>query len=131
MSLDVAYCIVPWYQVWCECNSLRHMTISSFFVTFDLLLWPSSSFKVTFILISRCTLCSCILVPSMKFLGSIEFEIWTIVLRKLKWRHNDVITHSNFMKFKTNRPRVYLSDLLNFILIKHKRAEIQGTEVNR
>ena len=26
MSSDVAYCIVPWYQV-CECNSLRDMTI--------------------------------------------------------------------------------------------------------
>ena len=34
MSLNVAYCIVPWYLV-CECNSLQDMTIYSFFVTFD------------------------------------------------------------------------------------------------
>ena len=31
----------------------------------------------------------------------------------------------------TNRPRVYLSDIPNFVLIKHKRVEIQGREVNR
>ena len=30
-----------------------------------------------------------------------------------------------------NRPRVYLSDIPNFILIVHKRAEIQSREVNR
>ena len=53
-----------------------------------------------FTLISRCTLCSCILVPCMKFVGSIEFEIWTTVCWKLKWRHNDVITPSNHFKFK-------------------------------
>ena len=68
-------------------------------------LWPS---PVTFSLChghfhsSRCALCSCTLVPSIKFSGSIEFEIWTIVCRKLKWRHNDVITHSNLIKFKHN-----------------------------
>ena len=26
-------------------------------------------------------------VPKMKFVGSVEFEIWTLVWRKLKWRH--------------------------------------------
>ena len=31
----------------------------------------------------------------------------------------------------TNQPRVYLSDLPNFILIKHKRTKIQSREVNR
>ena len=65
MSLDVAYCIVPWYQVRydvCECNCMRDMTINSFLVTFDLHLWPSVYFKVTFTLISRCTLCSCTFV---------------------------------------------------------------------
>ena len=30
-----------------------------------------------------------------------------------------------------NRPRVYQSDISNFILIKHKRTEIQSREVNR
>ena len=33
--------------------------------------------------------------------------------------------------WNTIRPRVYLSDIPNFILIKHKRAEIQGREINR
>ena len=85
----------------CECNSLlRDMTISSFFLIFDLRLWPSSSVKVTFIFIIKLMLDCCVLVPSMKFVGSIEFEIWTIVWRKLKWRHYDVITFSIFMKFK-------------------------------
>ena len=36
----------------------------------------------------------------MKFVCSIEFEMWTIIWRKLKWRHNDVITHSIFIKLK-------------------------------
>ena len=48
MSLIVLY-LGTKYDV-CECKSLRHMTISSFFVTFDLRLWPSSSVKVTSIL---------------------------------------------------------------------------------
>ena len=81
------YCtLVPCRYDVCECNSLRHMTISSFFVTFTLRLWPSSSVKVTFIFIIRWTLYCCVLVPSAKFVGSIEFEIisWTIVWRKIK-----------------------------------------------
>ena len=44
------------YEV-CESNSLRDINISSFFVTFDLHLWPSSSVKVTFTLIIRWTSC--------------------------------------------------------------------------
>ena len=53
------YCaLVPVCDV-CETNSLRYLAISSFFVTFDLHLWPSAYVKVTFTLISRCTLCSC------------------------------------------------------------------------
>ena len=102
MSLDVTYCVVPWYQVWCLWvqYSFRNMTISSIFDTFDLHLWPSSSVKVTFIFIIWWTLCCCVLVPNKKLVGSTEFEIWANVWRKLKWRHNDVINHSNFMKFK-------------------------------
>ena len=68
------------------------------FVTFDLYLWPLASVKVTFTIISTCTFW-CILVPRMMFVGSIEFEIWTNVWRKLKWCHNDVITHLIFIKF--------------------------------
>ena len=97
MSLEVAYCIVPWYPIWCLWARYDHHLIFCY-------LWPS---PVTFSiimssksLIIRCTLYHCTLVPSMKFVGSIEYEIWTIVCRKLKWRHNDVIIHSNFMKFK-------------------------------
>ena len=46
------------------------------------------------------------------------FEIWTFVWRKLKWRHHNVIIHSNFMKF-------------HFYLIRHKRAEIYSRGVHR
>ena len=126
MSLIVLY-LDTRYGV-CECNSLRHMTISSFFVTFDLRLWPSSSVKATFIFIIRWTLCCCVLVPSTKFVDSIEFEIWTIVWRKHNWRHNDVISHSIFIYLHPNRPKVYLCNKQNFILIEHKRAEIQSIE---
>ena len=82
------------YDVY-ECDSLRNMTINSFFVTFD-----HAYVKVTFTSISRCTLCSCTLVPSMKFVGSIEIDIWTIVCRKLKGHYNDVIALSNLIKLK-------------------------------
>ena len=62
----------------------------------------------------------------MKFVGLAEFEIWTIVWRKVKWRHNFIfIKNSN-----TKLPRAYLSDIQHFISIGNKRAEIQGREVN-
>ena len=103
MSLDVAYCIVPWYQVLGMMsdgfNTLRNITICLFHVTFDLHLWPFAFVKVTCTLIITCILCCWMSVPKMKFVGSIEFKTWTFVWRKLKWRHNDVITHSIFMKF--------------------------------
>ena len=96
MSLIVLY-LGTRYDV-CECNSLRHMTISSFFVSFDLRLWPLSSVKVTSIFIIRWTLYCCVLVPNKKCVGSIEFDIWTIVWRKLKWRHNYVISIYKYRK---------------------------------
>ena len=37
-----------------------------------------------------------------------------------------ILSNSN-----TNLPRAYLSNKLNFILIEHKRTEIQSREVNR
>ena len=37
-----------------------------------------------------------------------------------------ILSNSN-----TNLPRAYLSDTLNFILIRHKKAEIQSREINR
>ena len=53
-----------------------------------------------------------------------------IVYRKL----NDVTMRSSpipiLSKSSTNLPRAYLSDKMNFILIGHKRAEIQSREVN-
>ena len=94
------YCTLVLGMMYVSVISLRDMTISSFFMTFDLRLWPSSSVKVTFIFIIRWTLCCCVLVPCTKFVGSIKFEIWIIVCRKLKWRQNDVVTYSIFMKFK-------------------------------
>ena len=116
----------------CMSVKVRHMAISSFFVTFDPRLWPSSSVMVTFIFIIWWTLYCCVLVPSTKFVGSIEFEIWTIVWRKLKWRHYMTSSPISILwNLNTNQPRVYLSDVLNFILIKHKISEIQSREVNR
>ena len=37
-----------------------------------------------------------------------------------------ILSNSN-----TNVPRAYLSDKMNFIVIGHKRVEIQSREVNR
>ena len=117
MSLIVLY-LGTKYDV-CECNSLRHMTISSFFVTFDPRLWPSSSVKVTFIFIIWWTLYCCVLVPSTKFVGSIEFEIYGQLFGE---NLNDVTMTSSpihfLWNFNTTRPRVYLSDIPNFILIE-------------
>ena len=91
------YCaMVPGNDV-CECNSFRDMTINSFFVTFDLQLWPLAYVKVTFKLISRCTLFSCTLVPSIKFVCSIEFEIWTILWKKKNF--NEVTITSLVFRF--------------------------------
>ena len=58
----------------CESNCLPDMTISSFLLILDLHLWPGASVKVTFILILS-AFCCCILVPSMKLIGSKEFEL--------------------------------------------------------
>ena len=90
----------------CECKSLWDMTITSFFITSDLHLWPSASVKVFFTLIIWCNLCYWhIGIPSLKFVGSIEFEIWTIIWRKLKWSHNDIIICSILMKSKHKSSR--------------------------
>ena len=63
MSL-IVLCLGTRYNVY-ECNSLRDMTINSFFVTFDLRLWPWAYVKVTFTSISRCTLCSWMFVSKL------------------------------------------------------------------
>ena len=102
-----------------------------FYVTFDLHLWPSSSVKVTFTLIIRCILCCWMFVPKMKFVGSVEFEIWTFVLWKPKWRHYDVITISfNEIHIRICK-KTYVRAIQNFSLIKLKNAEIYSREVNR
>ena len=48
---------------------------------------------------------------------------------------NDVTLTSSPIRFLSNlytsRPRVYLSDIADFILIEHKRAEVYSKEVNR
>ena len=108
----------------CEKRPLVH-----FFVLFDLRLWPSSSVKVTFIFIIRWTLCWCVLVPITKLVGSIEIYIWTIVLRKRKYRHNDVITDSIFMKFKHKSTKCISKRHTEFHF--DRRAEIKSREVNR
>ena len=91
MSLIVLY-LGTRYDV-CECNSLRHMTICSFLwhLIFACDLHCLSRSLSSLLLNERYINCF-VFVPSTKFVGSIEFEIWTIVWRKLKWRHYDVIT---------------------------------------
>ena len=84
-------------------------------------LWPSSFVKVTFILIIRWTLCCWVLLPSTKLLVSIEFEIWTIVWRKLKWCHNDVITDLIFMKFKNKLTKGISKRNTELHFDRHKR----------
>ena len=66
-------------------NTLQDITICFFYVICTLII--------------RFILCS-MFVPKMKFVGSVEFEIWTFVWRKLKWRHFDFLTNLIFMKFK-------------------------------
>ena len=58
-------------------------------------------------------------------------KIWDMdnCLKTENW--NDITMTSSPNRFlwnlNTNRPSVYLSDIPNFILIEHKRAEIQGS----
>ena len=71
-------------------------------------------------------------VPKMKFVSAVEFEIWTFVWRKLKWRHHDVIIRLIFLwNSTTNLQRAYLSGIPNFSLIRDKIAEIYSMEINR
>ena len=68
----------------CECDSLRHMTILVHFLlplTFACDLHRPSRSLSFLSLDGRYVV---IFVSSTKFVGSIEFEIWTIVWRKLK-----------------------------------------------
>ena len=58
-------------------NSSRDMTICSFFMTFACDLHRLSRSLSSLSLDGR-------YVPSTKFVGTIEFEIWIIVWRKLK-----------------------------------------------
>ena len=95
-------------------------------MTFDLRLWSSLSVKVTFTLI--------IMYISTKYEVCMLNRIWDIdnCLEKTKmmsqWRHHQFDFLWNSI---TNLPRVYLSDILNFISIWHERAKIQNREVNK
>ena len=80
-------------------NVLRDITICLIFVNFDLHLWPSAFVKVTCSFVIRCISLCWMFVLKMKFVGSVEFKIWTFVWRKSQWRHDDVIPYLIFMKF--------------------------------
>ena len=129
MSLFVMY-LGTRYDVY-GFNILRDITICLFYVSFDLHKWPSPFVKVTCTRIIRCILCFWMFVPKLKFVGSVEFEIWTLHIENL----NGVTMTSSSTWFQwnsnTNLQRAYVIGISNFILIKHKRAEIQGREVNR
>ena len=66
----------------------------------------------------------------MKFVGSIEFEIWTLFAENLNYVTMTSTPIRFLWNFNANLPRVYLSDKLIFILIGNKRAEIQSREVD-
>ena len=82
--------------------------------------------------VNRCILCCWMFVLKLKFVGSVEFEIWTIVYRE---NLNDVTMTSFPIWFlwhsHTNLLRVYQSGILNLSFIRLKRAEIYCREVNR
>ena len=66
-----------------ECKRLRDMTIGSFFCD----IWPSPVTFIVWLSLDGCY----VVVYWFQVRRSIEFEIRTIVWRKFKWRHNDVI----------------------------------------
>ena len=75
MSLFVMY-LGTRYDVY-GFNVLRDITICLFYVTFELRLWPLAFVKVTSRHIDFCHEMYLMFVPKMKFVGSVEFEIWT------------------------------------------------------
>ena len=60
LSLDFAFCIVPWNQVWCSMVRYDHL--------FTFCLWPSSLSMS----LSLCNSCCCVFVPSIKFVGYVQ-----------------------------------------------------------
>ena len=65
-------------------------------------------------------------IPKLKFVGSVEFEIWKFVSRKL-----DVITHLIFMKFNYKSAKGIFKRHAIFQFDGHKRAELYIRDVNR
>ena len=55
------------------------------------------------------------LYQKLKFVGSIEFEIWTFVWRKRKWRNHDVITYLISMKFDNKSAKGIIKRHIKFI----------------
>ena len=130
MSLIVLY-LCTRYDVY-GFITLWDITICLFYVTFDLHLSPSLSVKVTFTLLILCILCCWMFVPKLKSVGSVEFEIWTFLYRKPKWRHYDVIINLISMKFTYKSVKsILISRIPNFSLIRHRSTEIYIREVNR
>ena len=68
----------------------------------------------------------------MKFVDSKEIEISIFVWKKLNdIRCHDVITHLIFFNSTTHLLMVYLNGIPKFSLMRHKKAEIYSSEVNR
>ena len=71
-----------------------------------------------------------VVVPSkIKFVGSILSEIW--IIEYVNYVTMTSLTIRFLWNSNTNLPKAYLSDIPNFNLIRHKRAEIQSSEVKR
>ena len=124
MPLIILY-LVTKYIVY-GLNTLQDITICLFYVTFDLHLRHSDFVKVACTFIVRCVLCCEMFVSKKKFVGSVEFEIWTFEWRKHICRHYDVITHF----YEIQIQRAYLTGIPNFSLIK-QRSDIYSWKVNR
>ena len=56
---------------------------------------------------------------------------WQLLDKKLKCHHNDAITIQSLWNSNANLHRVNFIYIPKFILIEHKRAEIQRREVNK
>ena len=133
MSLIVLY-LVTRYDVF-ECNSLRDMTIISFFYY----LWPS---PVTFIVCQGHCHFNQQMDVMLLYIGThnevcMFNRIWDNYGQLFGENLNDVTMTPSLFRFlwysNTNLPRTYLSDILiiNFMTIRYRRAAIQSREVNR
>ena len=101
MSLDVIYCIVPWYPGMMSMGLILYEISPFVYFMWPLTLWPSAFVKFTCTLIIRCIsifmlLNHCTKTQVCRFSRKRNIAI---CMEKFEWRHYDVITLLIFMKF--------------------------------